>query len=116
LPFGYFTFNLAYNFRPRERETRRSRSKGVAAFFPDDVETFTYPVFERMQMNRKSEKSSNNQTHANGNQVSFVKMNINLLSIFLINIYKLFVLLSGYVSCIQLVNFKIINNFDYILL
>ncbi|XP_025408435.1 uncharacterized protein LOC112682133 isoform X2 [Sipha flava] len=62
--------NEEYRYKPRERETRRSRSKGVAAFFPDDVETFTYPVFERMQMNRKSEKSSNNQTHANGNQVN----------------------------------------------
>lgn len=73
MPIGYFTFNLTYNFRPRERETRRSRSKGVTAFFPDDVETFTYPVFERMQMNKKLEKPSNNQIHANGNQVCIVK-------------------------------------------
>ncbi|KAL5238085.1 hypothetical protein ACI65C_005495 [Semiaphis heraclei] len=57
-----------YRYKPRERETRRSRSKGVTAFFPDDVEAFTYPVFERMQMNKKPEKTSSNQIHANGNQ------------------------------------------------
>lgn len=60
------------NYRPRERETRKSRSKGVTAFFPDDVEAFTYPVFERMQVNRKFEKLSNKQLHANGNQVSHI--------------------------------------------
>lgn len=61
--------------RHRERETRKSRSKGTTAFFPDDVEAFTYPVFERMQMNKKSEKHQNSQMHANGNQVSFIKIN-----------------------------------------
>lgn len=68
--------------RPRERETRRSRSKGATAFFPDDAETFTYPVFERMQMNKKSDKPSNNQVHTNGNQVSFIKITVNFRSIF----------------------------------
>jgi len=50
----------------------------VTAFFPDDVEAFTYPVFERMQMNKKPEKTSSNQVHANGNQVSCIKTNRNL--------------------------------------
>jgi len=69
--FSFYGFFFSIIFRPRERETRRSRSKGNAAFFPDDVEAFTYPVFERMQMNKKSEKFSNNQINSNGNQVSF---------------------------------------------
>lgn len=60
--------------RPRERETRKSRSKVVTAFFPDDVEAFTYPLFERMQMNKKHEKHQNNQIHSNGNQVSFIEL------------------------------------------
>lgn len=62
---------LSCCFRPRERETRRSRSKAIT-FFPDDVEAFTYPVFERMHMNTKPERFPTNQIHANGNQVSFV--------------------------------------------
>uniref|UniRef100_A0A2S2PDK2 Uncharacterized protein n=1 Tax=Schizaphis graminum TaxID=13262 RepID=A0A2S2PDK2_SCHGA len=62
--------NEDYRYKPRDRETRRSRSKGVTAFFPDDVEAFTYPVFERMQMSKKPDKTSSNQMHANGNQVN----------------------------------------------
>jgi len=72
-----FFNNCIRYFRPRERETRRSRSKGATAFFPDDVEAFTYPVFERMQMSKKPEKTSSNQIHANGNQVSCIKTNGN---------------------------------------
>lgn len=74
-PYSVFNFIIfilfSLIFRARERETRRSRSKVNAAFFTDDVEAFTYPVFERMQMNRKPEKFSNNQINSNGNQVSF---------------------------------------------
>ncbi|KAE9533495.1 hypothetical protein AGLY_009133 [Aphis glycines] len=62
--------NDDYRYKPRDRETRRSRSKGVTAFFPDDVEAFTYPVFERMQMGKKPDKISSDQIHANGNQAN----------------------------------------------
>lgn len=46
----------------------------MTAFFPDDIEAFTYPVFERMQMSKKPEKISINQVHANGNQVSCIQI------------------------------------------
>lgn len=76
--YFYFYYYITCYFRPRDRETRRSRSKGVTAFFPDDVEAFTYPVFERIQMSKKPDKISSDQIHANGNQVSCNKINRNL--------------------------------------
>ncbi|XP_050527279.1 uncharacterized protein LOC126897603 isoform X2 [Daktulosphaira vitifoliae] len=60
--------NEEYKYKPRER---KSRSKAATAFFPDDVESFTYPVFERMHMNRKTvEHSIANKPQSNGNQLS----------------------------------------------
>lgn len=75
ISFLFLLIKLYLTHRSRERETRKSRSKGATTFFPDDVEVFTYPVFERMQVIKKTEKqSNNNQIQANGNQVRFLKL------------------------------------------